>query len=105
MSRPSWWSSTSLEASRDRLSPRPGRAPALDRRSGWSGLPDGARDDAGVVVIEGPTTETAAERITRELAEGVERFIAEASDEAAATALLATRTEALIRALNEQQDA
>ncbi|MEN3234701.1 hypothetical protein PUR29_13960 [Methylobacterium ajmalii] len=54
---------------------------------------------------EAPTPETAAERITRELAEGVERFIAEAADEATATALLATRTEALIRALNEQQDA
>lgn len=52
--------------------------------------------------------ETVAERLLREIAEGVERFIAataEIADEAAATARLATNTEARIRALPDQQDA
>ncbi len=54
------------------------------------------------------TPETAAERVTRELAEAVDRFIAGAADEAEAHARLTADTSATIARLQaraEQQDA
>lgn len=60
---------------------------------------------------EPATPETAAERITREIAEALDRLFDEAADEAAAAARFAADTSALIaliariRAQGEKQDA